>query len=314
MKKPLVSVITVNYKQTKVTLELLKSLSLLNYPAIETIVVDNGSEDDSIFTIKKEFPAVCLITSKKNLGFAGGNNLGIQQAQGQYFLFINNDTEVAEGFIESMLAAFEQNPQVGVVSPKIILQHPANTIQYAGAIAINPYTGRGKKLGNLERDLGQYDFIKETALAHGAAMMVRRAVVEAVGLMPELYFLYYEEHDWCEQIKRKGYKILYNGYAHILHKESISVGKNNPLKTYYMHRNRIIYCRRNSKNSFVLFVALLFYFVFALPKTVLSFLLKGKLNFAWALLKGAWSGLLHSKVQKEYLYTSQQRISFPVSA
>src|SRR5690606_37688682 len=213
---PLVSIITINYNQAKLTCELLASLRQLTYPSVEIIVVDNHSSEDPS-RIAHEFPEVQLIVSPVNLGFAGGNNLGIQASKGEYLLFLNNDTEVDGGFLEPLVALFRANPQAGAASPKLIYYNSGNTIQYAGSSRIDPFTGRSKRIGWMEKDRGQHDQLRETELAHGAAMMVPRTVVDRVGMMPEFFFLYYEEVDWCESIKRAGYRIFFVPDSRVYH-------------------------------------------------------------------------------------------------
>lgn len=284
---PLVSIISVNYDQPEVTCEMLASLRKLSYPNIEIIVVDNGSPQFDPQIIKDNYPEIRLIRSKKNLGFAGGNNLAIAEAAGKYLFFLNNDTEVTSDCIEPLVNLFENNKSAGVASPKIIFFDSGNTIQYAGSTEINPWTGRNKGIGSMEKDIGQFDSASETDLAHGAAMMVPKAVIEEVGRMPEIYFLYYEELDWCEMIKRQGYTCHYIGQSSIYHKESISVGKSSLLKTYYINRNRLLFIRRNffgfqKWSSYLVFLAL------ALPKRSVSHAINGEWKHCAALWKGVF--------------------------
>ncbi|MDQ3292495.1 MAG: glycosyltransferase family 2 protein, partial [Bacteroidota bacterium] len=243
MCTPLVSIISVNYNQARITCEMLASLRQITYPNIEVIVVDNASPTDSPEVIKELYPEVNLIRSTQNLGYAGGNNLGILQAKGKYLFFLNNDTEVEPGFLEPLVEFFEKNPEAGIASPKIKYFDSNDIIQYAGSTGINPWTGRSKTIGQHEPDLGQHNASTVTNLADGAAMMIPMEVIRKVGLMPEIYFLYYEEHDWCEMIKRAGYSCHYIAESAILHKESMSVGKISVLKTYYMNRNRLLFIR-----------------------------------------------------------------------
>lgn len=258
MAEPLVSIITVNFNQAKVTEELILSLKNIDYPKLEIIVVDNGSKKDGLQSLVSKYPEVKFVFSKDNLGFAGGNNLGIAIAKGDFLLFLNNDTEVHSSFISPLVDAFK-DLKVGVVSPKI-KYFDTNTIQYAGNGAVSPYTGRSVRIGFQVDDQGQHNDEIETELAHGAAMMIPKKVIDEVGLMPELYFLYYEEIDWCEAIKKAGYKVKYIPQSEVYHKESMSVGKKSTLKTYYMMRSRLIYLRRNTeglkKISWVLFYSL----------------------------------------------------------
>jgi GT2 family glycosyltransferase len=289
---PLVSIITVNYNQLFYTLELLKSLQKLTYPNVEIIVVDNGSTENPETQLNTLYPQVRTVISKKNLGFAGGNNLGVEISTGKYLLFLNNDTEVDPGFLEPLVNLFEANPQAGAASSKILYYNSGETIQYAGSTSINPFTGRNKRIGHGEKDHGQYNQLQETDVAHGAAMMVPKSVIQQVGMMPDFFFLYYEEIDWCESIKRSGYKIFYVPDSKVYHKESMSVGKKSTLKTYYMTRNRLLFMRRNT-SGIKRVTGLLFFLVVALPKNVLSYLLKKELDHSRAFWKGCIWNLTH---------------------
>ncbi len=271
---PLVSIITVNFRQKQVTCELLTSIYQLSFKDVEVILVDNGMVNDEEPAFRECFPAVRMIKSKENLGFAGGNNLGLRAAKGAFFLLVNNDTEIKDGFIENLLQRFTE-PRVGVVCPKIRYFHSPEIIQYAGFSPINPLTGRNTAIGKGERDYGQYDRAHPVPYAHGAAMMLRREVVQKVGGMSEAFFLYYEELDWCEQIRRAGYEIWYEPSAMILHKESVATGKESPLKTYYLTRNRILFMRRNFR-GFKLAAFLIFYYSVSFPVNILRLLKAGK--------------------------------------
>lgn len=271
--KPLVSIITINYNESEVTSDLLESIRGLTYPNYEIIVVDNASPNDNPDIIKEKYPEVNLIKSKENLGFAGGNNLGLKQAKGDYLLFINNDTIVPKGFIEPLVETLQEDKTIGMVSPKIKFHWDPTLIQYAGYTPMSHWTIRNNSIGYHQKDDGDFDRAGETQSIHGAAMMVPKSVVENVGMMTEIYFLYYEEHDWAEMVKRAGYKIYYQPKSHILHKESVSTGKFSPLKTYYISRNRILFARRNFK-PFQLFISLLFQCFVSIPKNTLMFIIK----------------------------------------
>src|ERR1051325_3079625 len=220
-QRPLVSIVTVNYNQTAVSRDLLLSLRKISYPNVEIIVIDNGSADDSISVLGKEFPEIQLIKTNQNLGFAGGNNVGIRVSKGDYLLLLNNDVEVTPGFLEPLVETLQNEPRAAVASPKIVFHGRNEMIQYAGSSKINMFTGRGRRIGYLETDNGQYDSIHPTELGHGACIMVSRQAISVVGLMPEDYFLYYEDHDWTEMMKRQNFKVYYVGTSKIYHKESV---------------------------------------------------------------------------------------------
>lgn len=282
---PLVSIITINYNKIDLTIQLLSSLEKTQYSNIEVIVVDNDSEENPEFKIREQFPHIVFIRSDYNRGFAGANNLGAHLARGKYLLFLNNDTEVAPDFLFPLVSKLESAPDIGMASPKIIYHGTDNIIQFAGATNINKFTGRGRKIGHFEKDLGQYDEDRETQLAHGAAMIIPASIITKVGPMPEVYFLYYEEHDWCEMIKRAGYKIYYVGGSRVYHKESMSIGKENKLKTYYLSRNRLLFMRRNT-SGVDLWIGYLFFTFFSLPKNALKYIVQFKLNHLMAFCKG----------------------------
>jgi GT2 family glycosyltransferase len=291
---PLVSLITLNYNQTAVTCALLESIQRLSYPALEVIVVDNNSAENPAPLVEKHnFSHTRVIVNPTNLGFAGGNNVGIRQAKGDYILLLNNDTEVTPDLIERLLEPFRADPTLGVTCPKIRYHQTPQVIQYAGYTPLNEYTGQAWAIGSHQVDKGQFDKPGLTDFAHGAAMMVKREVVERAGLLPEVYFLYYEELDWCCRIKQAGYSIYYQPSALVYHKESMTVGKGNPMKVYYQTRNRILFMRRNVSGLSLLFF-FLYYAGLALPKAVLSYILKGQLAFLNAFLRGIGWNLRHT--------------------
>jgi len=275
---PRVSIITVNYNQAAVTLELLASIEQQSFQDLEIIVVDNASRENHLPDLKAAYPNIITIRSEKNLGFSGGNNLGIEKSTGDFLFFVNNDAEILEGTIPKLLACFERVPNLGIISPMIHYYQPEKEeklIQYAGTVPLHPITGRNFTIGKFEIDRGQYTEAKPTAHVHGAAMMIKRDVLEKVGNMPEEFFLYYEELDWSEQIRRAGFEVYIEPNAKIYHKESVSVGKQSDLQLYYTNRNRIFFMRRNKKAwEFVLFSV--YIFTIMLPKHFLGFLRRGK--------------------------------------
>jgi GT2 family glycosyltransferase len=287
-RQPLVSLITVNYNTTKDTKEFLESVKLLTYENIEVIIVDNASKISPRNELMAVYPSLIYIQSDENLGFAGGNNLGIASAQGEYFFFLNSDTILFPDSLEPLIEFLEQNPQVGMASPKV-LYPDKKTVQYSGGITINPYTGRGKQLGLLEEDAGQYDYCYETGWPLGAALIVPKRVIDKIGPMPDIYFLYYEEIDWGEQVKRAGFTVHFIGISKIIHKEATSMGGNeSETKAYYMTRSRLLYMRRNS-SGITRIIGFAFFFLVTAPKQTLDYLLRRKFKLLKSFSKGiAW--------------------------
>ena len=188
-----VSIITINYNGLDDTCALIETIPFNEN--MEVIVVDNASNNQEAETIAHRYPQVKVIQSGRNLGFAGGNNLGIQAAQGKYLFLINNDTILNDFNIQALIDRMESSPYIGIVCPKIKFAWGNNPIQYTGYSRLSRVSVRNHAIGYNEEDQGQYETAHPTPYAHGAAMMIRREAINKVGLMPECYFLYYEELD-----------------------------------------------------------------------------------------------------------------------
>jgi GT2 family glycosyltransferase len=297
-EQPLVSIVSVQYGHPEVTLEMIQSLKEISYSPIEIIIVDNGSPDGNPDIVKEKFPDITYIKSEKNLGFAGGNNLGFEVAKGKYILMLNNDTEVEKDFLEPLVSKMENDPKIGIVSPKIRFFHSPDTLQYVGYEPINPITQRGGAKGFGEKDKGQYEEDVEASYGHGAAMMIPMKVIKEVGLMADVFFLYYEELDWAHRIRNAGYKIYYVHNSLIYHKESISTGgRVSSLRAYYMTRNRILYLRRNFF-GFTYFLALVYQMFVAIPKNALTSAFRGGPKYIRAYNKGVFWHLYNIRAKK----------------
>jgi GT2 family glycosyltransferase len=277
---PLVSIVSINFNQLKVTEDFLKSVQKITYPNYEVIIVDNASKENSCPYIKKHYPWVKCLRSEENLGFAGGNNLGIRNAKGDYFMLINNDTEVDHGFLEPLVNAMIENPKIGMVGSKVRFFNKPDMIQFAGATPMTRFTATSHFIGFNQKDIGQYDEQKLTPFASGAAMMTNRKICQEVGLMASFFFLYYEELDWQERIRKADYEIHYIPNSLVFHKESVSVGRKSALQAYWKTRNRLLLIRRNFSN-FNVFISYLYMTFFSTPYNILKYLS----HFRWRSLK-----------------------------
>lgn len=292
----LISIITINYNGLGDTCELIETLPLED-DSLEVIVVDNASQNDEASVIQRRFPQVIIIRSQKNLGFAGGNNLGIRAAHGQYLFFINNDTlfrPQAPDF-QPLIDRLESSEKIGLVCPKIRFSWDDTPIQFAGYTPLSHITMRNKAIGCGEKDQGQYDKAHLTPYAHGAAMMVKREAIERAGVMPECYFLYYEELDWSMMLRRAGYELWYEPAITIYHKESRATGQNSPLRTFYLTRNRLLFVRRNILGMEKYFSYLYLIGIVAF-KDALIYVLKRRPDLAKATIKGVGSFIFHSQI------------------
>ncbi|MBE7177517.1 MAG: glycosyltransferase family 2 protein [Mucilaginibacter polytrichastri] len=287
----MVSVVTVNYNGSAVTEKLLQSLQVIDYPHIEIIVVDNASAEN-VDWLKEKYPYITLIKNTENKGFAAANNDGFRVAKGEFFMMLNNDTEVESDFLWPLVKTIQSSRMIGLVCPKLKYFDDKNVIQFAGYTPISKYTGRGFPIGDKEDDDKQYDRIYTISHGHGAAMLLKREIFEKVGPMREDYFLYYEELDYCERIRWAGYNLIFNGHSTVYHKESMTVGKNSPLKVYYNTRNRILFVRRTS--TFIQrFIFLFYYGLIVVPVHSLRYLLKGENEQFRAMVRGLRWNMTH---------------------
>ncbi|MBZ0297534.1 MAG: glycosyltransferase family 2 protein [Anaerolineae bacterium] len=247
MHKPNVSLIVLNYNSRCDTLDCLRSLEHLTYFGVQTIVVDNGSTDGSVEAIREAFPAVTLIETGLNLGFTGGNNVGIQHALehgADYIMLLNNDTIVAPDMLEIMIDVMENDPTIGVSGP-MIYYYDAPDIIWSGGGKINWGAGTTSMVGLNEPDRAQFGLEPTTVdFVTGCAMLARRDVWEKVGLLDDQFFMYYEETEWCVRAGRAGYKIVHIPTAMMWHKIPLDARADSVRAYYYMTRNRLLFLSR----------------------------------------------------------------------
>ena len=277
------SIITINYNGLKDTCELIDSIPFNNN--LEVIVVDNASKEDEASIIAERNPQVKVIRSPRNLGFAGGNNFGIKEAKGKYILLINNDTYFKEYNIEQLIKRLISSDKIGIVCPKICFAWGNNPLQFAGYTPLSPITVRNQAIGFGEDDHGQYDIATPTPYAHGAAMLIKREAINEVGLMPECFFLYYEELDWSMMFTRAGYEIWYEPACTVYHKESQTTGQKSPLRTYYITRNRLLLVTRNYKgiNKYLSYIYLI---GLVATRDIIKYTFQGRFDLVKSVFRG----------------------------
>lgn len=255
MEKSNVSIVIVNWNGWDDTIECLESIYKIDYPDYKIILVDNNSQDDSVKRIKdySNNKELTIIENEENYGFAEGNNIGIKYAlkhlNPEYILLLNNDTIVNKDFLKEMIKAGEKNRHIGILGPKIYHYDRPDIIWSAGS-KISWKFARGIQIGTGEIDKGQYDEPKEVEYVTGSAFLIKKAVIDKIGLMDKNYFLYFEESDWTLRANRAGYKSLYVPAAKVWHKVSQSGGGiSKPTGLYYITRNRWIFMKKWAKPS-----------------------------------------------------------------
>lgn len=288
-KTGLVSIITVNYNGILDTCELIETLAEKETYPYELIVVDNASQNDEAVRLQHKYPDVHIVSSSVNLGFAGGNNLGYPFAKGKYILFLNNDIIITEPFLQKMVKRLESG-HIGLVSPKLKYEEDRNRIQFAGFTLLSPITLRNYIIGTGEIDYGQYDAATQTPYVHGAAMMGKKNVIDRVGLMTDIYFLFYEELDWSIQFKKAGYDLWYEPAAVVYHKECMAAKRGSPLRLYYMTRARVLFARRNI-GGFYKLLSCTYLVTIPLCRNMILHLSRQEWKHLAALWRGMWAGL-----------------------
>lgn len=219
-----VSIIIVTFNGKKHILNCLESVKRTTYADYEIIVVDNGSKDGTPEIIKKNFPDIRLILNNKNLGFTGGNNEGIKQARGNIIFLLNDDTVIHPQLVEVLVRELTKSSGIGIVGPKIYFMSEAinqsDKIWFAGG-KINWAGGSSAHLGrNLTDEELIEDSQKEIDFITGCALMIKREVIDKIGLLDDRFFAFYEDADWCQKAKKAGYKVVYVPFGGVWHIKS----------------------------------------------------------------------------------------------
>ena len=287
---PKVSIIVINWNGKEDTAKCLDSLRQLNYPDFDVIVVDNASSDSSVEYLKKEHPDVTYIENDFNSGWTGGNNIGAKHAiagGAEYILTLNNDVILDKDLLKQLVDIAESDRSIGFVGPKIYY-YDKPTIIYSAGLHINynclfPFGVRKGKT-----DKGQFSKIEEVNWIDDIVLLIRRDVIEKIGLYDEDYFMYVEETDLCYRAQKAGFKIIFNPKAIAWHRGAASSGSGfNPFVAYYKIRNRILFVRKNLPAYWLIGISL-HILLFVLFQTIKS-LLTGRLEVISAMTRGiAW--------------------------
>lgn len=244
-----VAVVILNYNGTDMLGRFLPSVVKYS-PDAEIVVADNASTDDSVAVVAKDFPGVRLIRLDRNYGFADGYNKALEQVDAEYFLLLNSDVEVTEGWLEPLLSFMEGNPNAVACQPKILAYNNKTHFEYAGASGgfIDrygyPYC-RGRLFDSVEEDKGQYDSPCRVFWATGAAMMVRSAAFRKVGGFDGSFFAHMEEIDLCWRLLARGGEIYAVPQSRVYHVGGATLNKSNPRKTFLNFRNNLLMLYKN---------------------------------------------------------------------
>lgn len=285
----LVSIVILNWNGQNFLEKFLPTLvKCTPHPEAEIVVADNGSTDNSMQFMETEFPSIRTLRLDKNYGFSGGYNRALEQIESTYFLLLNSDIEVTEGWLEPMLKAMQENEKVAACTPKILSYQLKTHFEYAGAAGgfIDrfgyPFC-RGRIFDAMEEDLGQYDESTELFWGTGACLLVRSDLWFQVGGLDDQFFAHMEEIDLCWRLKKMGYVIASVPASTVYHVGGGTLERGNPRKTFLNFRNNLLLLYKNlpaKQRGITIFIRLIFDGISAL-----RFLLQGAFKDFWAVLR-----------------------------
>ncbi|MDV4150390.1 glycosyltransferase family 2 protein [Clostridium sp. AL.422] len=273
MKKSKVIILILNYNGYLDTIECVDSLLNISYENFEIIIVDNKSTDDSIINFKKKCwcDNVRILELDKNYGYAAGNNIGIKNALdngAEYVCIMNNDVVVDKGFLDILVDEYEKDDNISIIGPAICEYYDKEYIQSTGANIIIkkgqvPPINTGVKLKNINRENIKCDYVG------GACMLFSGDTINSYGYMPENYFLFFEETEWCYKIKKAGRDIVCSTKSVIYHKGSNSINKIGGLSKYFMERNLVIFVKRNGS-----LLEIIYFYIFIILRSIKRVIMK----------------------------------------
>jgi len=287
MNYPKVSIIILNWNGLRDTIECLESLKKVTYSNYDIIIVDNGSKGNDAEVLEEKYGNwIYIIKNEKNLGYAGGCNVGIKHVLEQdteYVLILNNDVVVENNFLSELIKIAETTPDMGIAGPKVYYYNDPNRL-YACGERIN-YWLLTTKNGNNEIDNDQFNQIEYVDGIVGCAILIKKKVFKTIGMFDEDYFSYGEETDFCIRAKKAGFHIVYVPTAKVWHKDMGSTGgKLNKFVAYYQTRNRIMLIRKTLGKKY--WITALSFFLFKTTKQICKNIIRRKPEIAGAMLRG----------------------------
>jgi len=288
-ENPKVYIVILNYNSHEDTIECVKQCRNITYNNYRIIVVDNNSTDDSYKIIENNLKDVILLKSDINKGYGYGNNIGIKAALAEgaeYICILNSDVLVEKDFLEPLIDSFEKEGKLGIVGPCVCEYDNKERVQATGS-SLNPYFGLARSINKGEL----YSNIKSTSInvdyIGGACLLFKSEILSKIGCIPENYFLFFEETEFCYKARKHGYNCRCISSSRVYHKGSATISQYKGLGYYLLHKNRIVFMRRNGN----LLQRIIFFLYIILETTGRILLRKDPLSLISFYLKGAFSDL-----------------------
>ena len=285
MKK--IAVVILNWNGAKLLEQFLPSVVAYSNEA-KIYVADNASTDNSIEVIKTQFPQVTIIQNKGNFGFANGYNVALQQVEEDYYALVNSDVEVSEKWLTPILSIFDNEPNIGIIQPKILDYKNKAYFEYAGAAGgfIDQYGYpycRGRIFETIEKDNGQYDDETEIFWASGACLFIRKDIYRTLNGFDGDFFAHQEEIDLCWRAFNLGYKAKYTSESVVYHVGGATLNESNPRKTFLNFRNSLLMLIKNLPEGKLF--SIIFTRLCLDGLAGIQFIFKGKFVHCWAIIK-----------------------------
>lgn len=291
MKHPLISVVIINYNGKKWLKKCLNSLTKQTYKNFEIIFVDNASKDKSVSYVRANFPKIKIIINKKNYGFAKGNNIGVKKAKGEYIVLLNNDTYVEKDYLENFIKAFDEIPHLAVAQSKIVLMDNPKRIDACGSFWTNStflyHYGFGK-----DAALAKYNNAYPIFTVKGASMIIKKSIIDTIGLFDDDFWCYYEETDFCHRAWIAGYECwYYPGALAYHHAGGTSKGFDNAYIQFHNFKNKLLSFLKNYQIRSLFFI-LPSYFLVNLA-LMLYYFIQLKFGHIFSLFKAFYWNIIH---------------------
>ena len=305
INKPKVAVVILNWNGAKYLKQFLPSVLASTWPALEVVMGDNASNDDSVAFVRDNYPSVRIIQNDTNYGFTGGYNRVLAQVDADYYILLNSDVEVVPGWIEPVISLMESDDLVAAAAPKILAYAQKDTFEHAGAAGgfIDAYGYpfcRGRLFNEVEKDHGQYEQSGEIFWASGASLFIKKKYWDLAGGFDDSFFAHMEEIDLCWRLKNMGYKVMYCAQSTVYHVGGGTLNAENPFKTYLNFRNNLLLIKNNLPFWRAFWLISIRFWLDLLA--LLRFLTEGKRKDAWAVSRAHQSffaGLFKSKVKSQ---------------
>ena len=298
---PKVALVILNWNGVKYLRQFLPSVLSSTWPNLDVVVGDNASTDGSVEFLKQNFPSVRVIQNDQNYGFTGGYNKVLEGIDADYFILLNSDVEVADGWIEPVIALMESDPLVAAAAPRIMAFAQADHFEHAGAAGgfIDKFGYpfcQGRIFYEIEADKGQYNQSKEVFWATGAALFIKKSCWVESGGFDDRFFAHMEEIDLCWRLKNMGYKVMYCSDSEVLHVGGGTLNVENPFKTFLNFRNNLLLLKNNLpfwRGLFVIGIRIWMDLI-----ALFRFLGEGKRKDAWAVSRAHQNFIFRTKRSK----------------